>query len=434
MDRYLRRLYRNYLSSGATEDLRHYLFAAHRTGLFRQPTRQEIVRILDSQIPREESYIFRIEPRPIDGIGINKSGIEHPDEDIWDGGSFDWAYALNHALPGEKFLTNFYRRVDYPGYIPDPEGFDWSYYDVITFWIPTEVHAANNVLYAGPEDDFKAVLRSYQQNPLSYRRNSDVNIRQLERAWNTSGDRSDWLQLQLALRRAGKPYERTFIDDQIYEEPEDEEGFEHGETWIKTKLNNGWGVETWWDQNNNDEGDLIGWTTVSYRDPEDQIGMAVHCGDNDDCADRCHQRKVDSIINGSIEEYYEADYGQPGIFFKDYKPDLYPLENAAPELHLRDNPLKKKLKKKMKKCSGCKEKKYIYKNKYCYLCFRERQCRWLYDIDRWAVDTLQKPQCENLMSEMGFCEMHWKTIQLLERRRKRTDKHIKFDKIGSWLR
>jgi len=55
----------------------------------------------------------------------------------------------------------------------------------------------------------------------------------------------------------------------------------------------------------------------------------------------------------------------------------------------------------------------------CYLCYREKQCRWLDDIDDWAIYTPQKPQCQNLMYEMGFCRKHWKTIQQRERSRKK---------------
>lgn len=70
-------------------------------------------------------------------------------------------------------------------------------------------------------------------------------------------------------------------------------------------------------------------------------------------------------------------------------------------------------------CLACNELKPHYSHKLCYLCYRDNQCRWLYNVDRWAVETLEKPQCQNLMQPgcMGFCKKHWKYIQQQQRQR-----------------
>lgn len=69
-------------------------------------------------------------------------------------------------------------------------------------------------------------------------------------------------------------------------------------------------------------------------------------------------------------------------------------------------------------CQACNELKPHYSHKLCYLCYRANQCRWLDDVDRW-VDTLEKPQCQNLMASgcMGFCRKHWKHIEQQHRQR-----------------
>lgn len=71
-------------------------------------------------------------------------------------------------------------------------------------------------------------------------------------------------------------------------------------------------------------------------------------------------------------------------------------------------------------CASCEELKPHYSHKLCYLCYRKLQCRWLEDVDKW-IDTLEKPQCQNLMHKMGFCTKHWKRIEQEERARKNRD-------------
>ena len=71
-------------------------------------------------------------------------------------------------------------------------------------------------------------------------------------------------------------------------------------------------------------------------------------------------------------------------------------------------------------CASCEELKPHYSHKLCYLCYRKLQCRWIEDIDEW-FDSLEKPQCQNLMHKMGFCKKHWKHIEQKERERKNRD-------------
>jgi len=161
------------------------------------------------------------------------------------------------------------------------------------------------------------------------RRNPDADIRQLEREFELSGDRRVWLRIQIAKMRASQPYERTFIesqdvDDEVAEDPE------MSDRLVETRLNNGWRVETWWDEHGYDfVGPPIGWTTIVTRPDkiancDDEVGGALHCGDDADCARSCHDDRVNSIIDGSIEQSSELIYEDP-----------LPLENTPPELRIQ---------------------------------------------------------------------------------------------------
>jgi len=162
-------------------------------------------------------------------------------------------------------------------------------------------------------------------------RNPDKSIRQLEREYVASGDPRTWLQLQQKRRRAFLPYERAYIVKQRIESDEDEietlwENEDlHGYRLAETILSNGWKVETWYDSNPTDDQDFyldeIGWTTIVDDSIPDQVGMAIHCGGDDGCATRCHQRQVESIIDGTIEGYGGS----------------WPLIDAEPSI-IRQNP------------------------------------------------------------------------------------------------
>jgi hypothetical protein len=148
------------------------------------------------------------------------------------------------------------------------------------------------------------------------RRNPDKSLREIEREYGLSGDRKDWLRLQVARMRAGQPYERTFVERT--DNREDTYGVSHGEKWLETFFNNGWRIETWWDANYFDTGiSVIGWTTIVYDASGDQVGAAVHCGSDDDCAENCHNYRVMDIVSGYIEGGGD---------------EAYPLEDAAPVL------------------------------------------------------------------------------------------------------
>jgi len=106
-------------------------------------------------------------------------------------------------------------------------------------------------------------------------------------------------------------------------------------------------------------------------------------------------------------------------------PEVYELHDDIRfleewEVDVRQNPRKKRLKSTQRICASCKELKPHYMYKLCYLCYRNLQCRWLDDIEEW-FDALEKPQCQNLMFKMGFCEEHWDYIQDKERERKKRD-------------
>jgi hypothetical protein len=170
--------------------------------------------------------------------------------------------------------------------------------------------------------DANVELREKLLNPVfnwafggtEVRRNPDQSLREIEREYSLSGDRRDWLRLQMALMRTGQPYERTFVERT--DNREDTYEISHGEKWLETFFNNGWRIETWWDDNYFDTGiSIIGWTTLVYNDSEEQVGAAVHCGSDDDCAENCHSYRVMDIISGYIE-----DGGD----------ETYPLEDAAP--------------------------------------------------------------------------------------------------------
>jgi len=74
-------------------------------------------------------------------------------------------------------------------------------------------------------------------------------------------------------------------------------------------------------------------------------------------------------------------------------------------------------------CSSCQELKSHYSHKLCYLCYRKLQCRWLDDVDDWAIYTLEKPQCQGLMYKMGFCKKHWKSIRQSEKERRNRERN-----------
>lgn len=96
-------------------------------------------------------------------------------------------------------------------------------------------------------------------------------------------------------------------------------------------------------------------------------------------------------------------------------PGMRPYDYVGPaEFNFRRNP--------QRTCASCRELKPHYSHKLCYLCYRELQCRWLNDIDDWAIYTLEKPQCQRIMYKMGFCKKHWKRIQQTERERKNREK------------
>jgi hypothetical protein len=142
----------------------------------------------------------------------------------------------------------------------------------------------------------------------------DRGLRNLEREYHQTGSRETWLKLQLARMRSGQPYERTFIEKREEANPfnwEDWPSPDHGENLIKTFLNNGWIVDTWYDENEwgsesrpewSEDG-IIGWTTIVTDAEQNEIGSAVHCGTDDSCGERCHQNKVNDIIAGTIEGY-----------------------------------------------------------------------------------------------------------------------------------
>lgn len=76
-------------------------------------------------------------------------------------------------------------------------------------------------------------------------------------------------------------------------------------------------------------------------------------------------------------------------------------------------------------CESCEQYLPHYSHKLCYRCYRELQCRWLADIDLY-VDTMEKPQCQNIMYKMGLCKKHWKHIQHLEKKRKKQRPNPRF--------
>lgn len=151
-----------------------------------------------------------------------------------------------------------------------------------------------------------------------YRFNPDEDLRALEREYQSTGDPEIWAQLQVRRQRAGLLYDRAYIlrvqsHEQILRKLQMarrwQPGIRHGEHLLVTKLSNGWHIETWWDDNEWDEyglypGEFIAWTTLVYDDPEEghQVGSAVYC-QTMDCAITHHREKVQSIIDGTIEEY-----------------------------------------------------------------------------------------------------------------------------------
>jgi hypothetical protein len=151
-------------------------------------------------------------------------------------------------------------------------------------------------------------------------RDGDWGLRNLERQYHQTGDRELWLKLQQERMRRGLPYERTFVEDAVEKTPG--VSYHHGQTLVKTILNNKWEVDTWFDTytRGDDSEDLIGWTTYVIDAEKDQIGSAVNCGYGEDCARNCHQRKVDEIIQGVIETFSDGWAELPLV---DTPPELF---------------------------------------------------------------------------------------------------------------
>lgn len=141
----------------------------------------------------------------------------------------------------------------------------------------------------------------------SNRRNPDNAIRKLEREYSQTADREVWLKLQIAKMRAGEPYERTFVIRTPHQ-PYQLEGKVHGVVWLQTDFNNGWYIQTWWDDTEAayEDPDFddeyfppVGWVTSVY--PNQLAGIvAIRCSNDDACARRCHANIVEACIDGSI--------------------------------------------------------------------------------------------------------------------------------------
>jgi len=155
------------MQTGDSHARETFLAAAYRAGLYREPTRDEIVRILNTQAEEYDTgpwktridprYLFRSSP---EDVNINESELQHPSEmDQWAGDMLEWDNCLRDALPGEVFQASFYGR---PLYGQDPEGYDWTLWDTITLEVPAEIYVFGYQIY-GPPAEFKR----WRHNPIS---------------------------------------------------------------------------------------------------------------------------------------------------------------------------------------------------------------------------------------------------------------------------
>lgn len=130
--------------------------------------------------------------------------------------------------------------------------------------------------------------------------------------------------------------------------------------------------------------------------------------------DLYYQYYLDSF-KSALEDVEALRRRDPDIY--ELYDDIKHLEEWEADIEHRNNP--------QIICTSCQEIKPHYvvaesSHKLCYLCYRKLQCRWIEDIDEW-FDSLEKPQCQNLMHKMGFCEEHWEYIQEQEKERKKRD-------------
>lgn len=148
------------------------------------------------------------------------------------------------------------------------------------------------------------------------------------------------------------------------------------------------------------------------RDPRRAVKIQPYEGSMEELQeprvnDLYYQHYLDSF-KSSLEDIEALRRKDPEVY--ELNEDIRHLDEWEADIERRHNP--------QRICASCEELKPHYSHKLCYLCYRKLQCRWLEDIDKW-IDTMEKPQCQNLMHKMGFCKKHWKRIQQNERERKR---------------
>ena len=139
---------------------------------------------------------------------------------------------------------------------------------------------------------------------------ADEILRRLERQLAQNGDDEAWFKVQARRRLLGLPYEEARISGtennmSLYQN--DWIRPDHGSIGLITRFNNGWRVETWWDDNEWDNyglhpGEPISWTTITYDEDDDNVANAIYCS-TVDCATKCHQRRVSAVVDGTI--HYE---------------------------------------------------------------------------------------------------------------------------------
>jgi len=138
---------------------------------------------------------------------------------------------------------------------------------------------------------------------------ADEILRRLQRQLSQSEEDDElWFKVQARRRLIGLPYQEARVSEvEDHMDSFREEDPEHGDKGLITYLNNGWHVETWWDDNEwGDHGDYpgypIGWTTITYDEDNFDVARAIHCMQLE-CAITCHQKRVNAIIDGTI--HYE---------------------------------------------------------------------------------------------------------------------------------